>query len=240
MTLSLLLTVAFFSATLAVVSQLLTGFGFALVLIPLLMLVTTPAQAVGTTIILGAVMCLAMVWRDHHHIDRVKLMELLVGSIVGLPLGIVVLSWLPPQWLKWLVVASVLCALLVVLVNLTIRNRRSTTTGIGLLSGILLTSTGINGPPLVALLRANNYAPSTYRATLAAIFTVQNGLGSVLLVGAGKVDTTMLAMIAAGLVAMPPAYWLGERLFHRINARQLRWGIIVMLLLCLGSVLVFR
>ncbi len=240
MTLTTLLLVTFLATTLAVVSQLLTGFGFALVLIPLLMLVTTPAQAVGTGIVLGAIMCIAMVWRDRQHVDRVKLMEMLVGSLIGLPIGIAILAWLPPHWLKWAVVASVLGALLVVLANLTIRNRRSTTAGIGLLSGVLLTSTGVNGPPLVALLRANNYPPSTYRATLAAIFTVQNGVGSLLLFGTGKVNATMMAMVGAGVLAMPAAYWLGERLFHRIDARQLRWGIIAMLLICLGTVLAFR
>lgn len=240
MTLSILLLITFLATTLAVVSQLLTGFGFALVLLPLLMLVISPAQAVGTTIVLGAILCIAMVWRDRHHVDRVKLMEMLVGSLVGLPLGIAIVALVPPPWLKWMVVGSVLAALLVVLVNLTIRNRRSTTAGVGLLSGVLLTSTGVNGPPLVALLRANNYPPSVYRATLAAIFTVQNGVGSLLLFGAGRVDATMMTMIGAGVLAMPAAYWLGERLFHRINAVQLRWGIIVMLVICLGTVLAFR
>lgn len=228
------------ATALAVLSQLLTGFGFALVIVPILLLIAGPAEAVGMAVVLGLVMCAIMTWRDRQHVDRGKIAELLLGSLIGLPIGAAALAWLPDAALKWVIVASVSGALLVVVANLALRNRRSTTTAVGLLSGALLTSTGINGPPLVALLRANQYPPSRYRATLSAIFTVQNSVGAALLAGTGKLSLLFLAMLGVGLLAMPPAFWLGERLFHRIDAARLRQGIIGMLLLCLVSVLWFR
>lgn len=232
-----LLVVAAGASLLGTLSQLLTGFGFAMVVVPMLLLVASPAQAVSVSIMLGCVTCLIMVWRDRQHVDRNKFKELLLGSVIGLPLGAAALRLLPDHVLKWIIVGSVLGALLVVAANLSLRNRRSTSTAIGLLSGSLLTISGVNGPPLVALLRANNYSPSVYRATIAAIFSIQNVIGVGLLIGTAQVTTTVLAMFATGLAVMPAGYWLGERLFQRINAQQLRKGIILMMLICLVTVL---
>lgn len=238
--LSVLLLVTAGATLLATLSQLLTGFGFALVLVPMLLLVAAPAQAVGVSILLGTVLTLVMAWRDRQHVDRPKLLELLAGSVIGLPLGAVALHTLSDTTLKWIIVASVTGALLVVLANLVLRNRRTTTTLVGIVSGGLLTASGVNGPPLVALLRANQYPPSVYRATIAAIFAVQNVLAAALLAGTGQITSTILAMVGAGLVVVPGAYWLGERLFRHIDAVRLRRGIIAMLALCLLSVLWFR
>lgn len=235
-----LLAVTAVATLVATLSQLLTGFGFALVLVPALLLVTAPSQAIATSVLLGTAMTLAMTWRDWRHIDRAKLLELLAGSVIGLPLGVLALQILPDAALKWVIVVSVLGALFVVLANLSLRNRRSTTTAIGMLSGGLLTASGVNGPPLVALLRANQYPPSVYRATLAGIFSVQNTIAAALLAGTGHVTGPVLAMTAAGLVVIPAGYWLGERMFRRVNAARLRQGIIVMLLICLVSVLWLR
>lgn len=235
-----LLIVAAGASLLGTLSQLLTGFGFAMVVVPMLLLVASPTQAVSVSILLGTLICLTMAWRDRQHIDRAKLKELLLGSLIGLPLGAAALRLLPETVLKWVIVASVLGALMVVVANLSLRNRRSTSTAIGILSGSLLTISGVNGPPLVALLRANQYSPSVYRATIAAIFAVQNVIGVGLLMGTAQITPTVLAMFTAGLIMLPLGYWLGDRLFQRINAKQLRKGIIIMMLLCLATVLWLR
>lgn len=224
---------------LAVISQLLTGFGFAMVLVPLLLLLVAPADAVVTTALLGTLLTTLQTLRDRTHVDRPMARSLMAWSLIGLPLGVLAMSVLSAEALRWTVVGVVLMALVVILRNVAFSNTRANAALAGLSSGALLTSTGINGPPLVALVRSNQASMLRYRATLAAVFCGQGWLGLALFGLSGKINATSLSLSASGLVALPIGVVIGERLFKYVDAQRLRRGIVAMLLLSL-AVVVFR
>lgn len=218
---------------LAVVSQLLTGFGFAMVLIPLLMLSIPPADAVVVTAVLGTILTSIQTVRDRDHIDKPMASSLLTWSLIGLPIGVLVLKLLPAEILKWVVISAVAAALVVVARGVAIERSRVSSALAGLASGALLTSTGINGPPIVALVRSLPGTVRNYRATIAAIFCVQGWLGISLFALAGQFKPQTLMLASTGLLALPAGIWVGEHLFRYVNPERLRWGIIGMLVLCL-------
>jgi len=224
---------------LAVVSQLLTGFGFAMVLVPLLLLMVAPADAVVTTALLGTLLTTLQTLRDRSHVDRPMAASLMVWSLVGLPLGVLAMGILSAEALKWTVVGVVLLALYIILRDVAFRKTRTNSALAGLSSGALLTSTGINGPPLVALVRSNQDSVLRYRATLAAVFCGQGWLGLGMFALAGRINATTLNLSATGLVALPLGILIGERLFRHVDAQRLRRGIVAMLLLSLAFV-IFR
>lgn len=224
---------------LAVVSQLLTGFGFAMVLVPLLLLMVDPADAVVTTALLGTLLTTLQTFRDRSHVDRPMATSLMAWSLAGLPLGVLAMSVLSDENLKWTVVGVVLLALYVILRDVAFPRSRTSSALAGLSSGALLTSTGINGPPLVALVRSNQDSVLRYRATLAAVFCGQGWLGLGMFAMAGRVNAAALSLASAGLLALPVGILIGERLFKYVDARRLRRGIVAMLLLSLAFV-VFR
>lgn len=225
------------SVFLAVVSQLLTGFGFAMVLIPLLMLVIGPAEAVVATNIMGSALSTYLLFHDREFVDKRKALSLLGWAILGLPLGVLAITWLAPVILKWVIVIVVLAALLIVALNLSLPNNRWTTALVGMLSGSLFTSTGVNGPPLVAYIRANNYSVREYRGTLTAVFFVQGWVGVTMLAMAGKVGVATLIPAVIGLAMMPAGFYIGHRLFKHVDAHKLRIGISLMLVLAVVSVI---
>lgn len=219
---------------LAIVSQMLTGFGFAMVLIPLLMLASAPpAQAVVVTALLSTILTSIQTIRDRDHIDTAMAGSLLLWSLMGLPLGVLVLKLLPAEVLQWVVISVVAAALLVVAGGVVIQRNRVSSAVTGLVSGVLLTSTGINGPPIVALVRSLPGTVRNYRATIAAIFCAQGWLGICLFVLAGQFSRETLLLATSGLVALPLGITVGERLFRYVNPERLRWGIMGMLTLCL-------
>lgn len=220
----------------AVISQLLTGFGFAMVLVPLLMLSLGPADAVVITTLLGAVLTTFLVVRDRQHIDRRRAATLLAWSLAGLPLGVLALDSLAAATLKWSVVGVVAASLLIVLSGVSLRSGRLNSAFAGISSGTLLTSTGINGPPLVALVRSSQKSVLQYRSTLAAVFCGQGWLGFSMFAMTGKLNTVTLSLSGVGLLAMPLGILVGERLFKHVDAGRLRIGIIVMLILSLLAV----
>ena len=235
-----LLSLAFGAAAIfiAIISQLLTGFGFSMVLMPLLILGSLgPAEAVVVTTSLAAMLTTVLTIRDRKHIDRQLAVKLLAWSLAGLPLGVLALNTLSPALLKWAVVLAVSIALLVVLSGVSLRNGRISSAFAGFTSGVMLTSTSINGPPLVALVRASQTSVMSYRATLSAVFCGQGWLGVLLLTMAGKLNTATLSLSGLGLLAMPLGILVGERLFRYVDAQRMRVGIIILLILSLLGVI---
>src|SRR5690625_550455 len=228
----LTVVVVFAAAFVAIISQLLTGFGFALVLIPLLMLVIEPTQAVTVSIILGLVLNSTVAYRECEHIRRAQAGQLIASSVFGLPLGLGVLYLVSAPALR-IIIAVVALALIIVALKVAIRATRFTTLACGLLSGTLLPSTGVSGPPLVVLMRAQNYTVRQYRATLAAVFTVQCLTGLLLLLADGRLQQAVFIYAGMGALMLPLGYFVGERLFRYIDAARLTRGIILMLLLCM-------
>jgi uncharacterized protein len=91
---------------------------------------------------------------------------------------------------------------------------------VGFTSGVLSTSVGVSGPPLVLWLERRDLRPVEVRATLAAIFLALNLVGgAVVLVGGGArsveldVLLPLLALVLAGHV-------VGSLAFRRLDARS--------------------
>lgn len=221
----------------AAASQVVTGFGFAIVLVPLLLFWLEPSQAIPLTILLGTLLTTLFSIRERAFVQSGRAMLLMGSSLLGIPLGIVALSVLPLVLLKWLVAAVVLCAIGVVLGGLVLGKGRSATALAGALSGVLLTSTGMNGPPLVAVIRAGGYSERQYRATLSAVLCGQGWIGLLVLAAATKIETETLGLAGVGMLALPLGLALGSKALNRLNAKHVKFAIVLMLLGCLIKLL---
>ena len=86
-------------------------------------------------------------------------------------------------------------------------------------------------------MRAHTYTVQQYRATLAAVFCVQGWAGVIMLGSAGQISVKSLTATGMGVVAMPLGFYIGNKLFKHIDARRLKAGITLMLLLCMAFVI---
>src|ERR671931_1645891 len=95
-------------------TQALTGFGFSLVGVPLLAALTAPRTAVVGTSLAGPLLALATAVRDRGHV-RWRTVALLVGAtVLGMPVGILVLATTPQRALTALIgLVALACTLLV-------------------------------------------------------------------------------------------------------------------------------
>jgi uncharacterized membrane protein YfcA len=92
----------------------------------------------------------------------------------------------------------------------------------GVLAGILSTSTSTNGPPLVFLLHSRHYSPQDFRAVLNRVFTILNFLTLVTFAVAGKLDQQAMLLAGLAIPVMGVGVWLGTRLRSRINPEHFR------------------
>ena len=91
---------------------------------------------------------------------------------------------------------------------------------LGVASGALLTSTAMNGPPLILALRG--LAPGRFRATLQAVFFGQDLVAIALLAALGHVSLVAMLIALAGALVMPLGWLAGDRVFAHVDRTTLR------------------
>lgn len=220
----------------AAYAQAVTGFGAALVAMPLLLLYTDPVTAVFASTLAGVVIAGTGAWTGRRDVSRGLLIRLSGWSLLGIPVGLVLIHVVPDRGLQLIVVATVLVAVVAELVGERLRPTGVGIDACGIGSGAMLVATGINGPPLVAALRG--LEPRRYRATLQGTFFVQDVSVILALTLVGNASFTGLSLAAAGLITIPLGWWLGSRTFTSLSAVQLRWTIVVGLTAAAVAVLV--
>ena len=202
---------------LGALAQAVSGFGGSMVAVPLLVLVVDPVTAVVSATGVGLGLSGLGWFRERSHVVVPLARRLAVAGFIGMPVGLAVLLVVQARTLGLLI--SVLLALTVV--SILLKARLPATVGAqwgaGVLSGAMLTSTGLNGPPLVVCLRGTDEPPRRVRATLQSVFTVQDAVAVVVFVGAGAYRPEALVAVAAGLLGVRLGWTVGDRIFHRLS-----------------------
>lgn len=216
-------------AALAAFAQALSGFGFALVAVPLMTVMTGPQTAVTVVTALGGILSLGASVHQRHHVERRTAGLVSVAGLVGMPLGLLALSVLSARSLSVLIGAVVLVLALLLARGMTISRGSGSIVTSGLVSGALLTSTGMNGPPLVAAFHAMGLGRREFRATLQVTFCVQDALALAGFLAIGRLTPDNLLLAAAGLPAVVVGWWLGNRAFGRTAPERFRRIVLALL-----------
>jgi uncharacterized membrane protein YfcA len=209
------------------VLQSATGTGFAMLAAPVLTAVHGPQQSVATLALLGPVISALTLGeiRRPRVLGRTAVI-LTVAGIPGMVVGVLVLRHAPVDLLKVLVALAVLAGVVAIGRGAKIRGSAA---GPGFVSGVLATSTGLSGPPMVLYLLGHRARPAEVRDTLAAVFLVTGLLTIVILAIAGSLDPApRLGLLVAATIA---GQVLGRLIFSRLGERH-RAATLGVLVLC--------
>jgi uncharacterized membrane protein YfcA len=212
-------------------TQTVTGFGFALVAVPLLAQATDARTAVVGAALVSPLITVSTAVRERAHVRWRTAAAIVAAALLGMPFGLLVLRGAPERALTALIGVVALACTLIVWRGLRIGTSVAMVGMVGVLSGALGTATGTNGPPLVAAFQAMGYDPRTFRATIAAVFTGSGVLGLAAYAVAGQVRPSAVGVGLAGAPAVALGWWAGNRLFARIDPLRFRRLVIVALLL---------
>lgn len=222
---------------LGAVAQAVSGFGFAMVTVPLLAVATDPRSAVVVAALAGTGLTLVAAVRERAHARWRVAGALSTASLLGLPVGLLILVLAPDRLLSLLIAVVVLGCVALVWSGARLRTGAVGIGAIGVLVGVLTGATGTNGPPLVAAFHSLGYDPRTFRATLAATFS---GTGLLGLAGFGFSGQVHAGNVRLALVALPAValgWWLGSLVFHRIDPVSFRRIVLVGLIGSAGAAL---
>jgi uncharacterized membrane protein YfcA len=208
-----------------------TGFGYALVATPLLALTVDPHTAVVATTLSALAMTVTIAVRQRHHAEWKVALIAMAGIVVGMPLGLWVYGVTSEQVLTALIGIGVLGCTVMVWRRVKVHGNVPVLVGVGLISGALSTSTGTNGPPMVAAFQGMGYDPHKFRATLSAVFAGTSVLSLIGFAVAGHVDTQSIWIGLIGLPIVQVGWYAGNAIFSRIDPELFRKVVLAALLI---------
>jgi uncharacterized protein len=203
------------SALIAGLARGFSGFGGALIFVPLASVVVGPKSAAPLLLIIDAVAAAGLIPNAWQHAARREVGIMAAGAAVGIPLGAWLLTRADPLALRW-GLAGAVAILLVILISgwrYGGRRTRPVTAGVGLVGGLLSGSAQIGGPPIVAFWLSSTLSPDVVRANIVLYFAISTVFSGAAYLAGGLI--TQAVLMLALLVG--PAYglgiYLGSRLF---------------------------
>lgn len=213
------------TAFLAALSRAFTGFGFAMIAVPVFSLLLLPAEAVVLAASLTIVVSSTSYKEWWGRFPADQFMPMILGSLVGTAVGVYLLSGMSKaQFQLWIGICVIAATLVTAFIKPSAQRKApaSVTSGTGVLSGLMNGAFAIPGPPVVVYAMAVISEPGAARAFLMAFFFASNILAFFMFSVAGMVTATPLFLL---LLAIPLGVLgdkLGSGLFHRFGGAAYR------------------
>lgn len=215
----------------AACAQMVSGFGFALMAVPMMGLAVDLKTAVVVSTICGTGSNTFQAIKDGRMRDNRLVRLLVAASFLGMPLGLLVLDRVDLDALRVAIGIFVLVALVSVM-----KEGRQTSVGgrplefvAGFVSGVLATSTSTNGPPLVLLLRSRRLAPEVFRATINTVFSVVAMASIITFAVTGKITAATLVATVVAMPGLALGMYVGARLRGALSSEAF-WRLVALLL----------
>ncbi len=183
--------------------QGLTGLGFAVVFTPLFVLIVPqPHEVILLSLLLGAILSMGVLLETRREVQVDRTWPLLIGGLVGTPVGIAVLAVMDTTVLMIFIAVIALTIAAVGLVRLPRPvQREPTAVGVaGVLGGFLNGSTSMGGTPPALLLSMQQWPVPRSRAALVAFNLISYVLALVVGALSGVAD---IGVVVSGLWLLP-------------------------------------
>ena len=232
------LTTIFFGATML---QTITGFGFALIVMPLVTLVLGLPIAAPLVALTGLTLYAINVVRYRNALIAREVTRLGIAAALGVPVGVWALTHVDEAIIKTLLGAILIGYALYswarpfVMPGLSLRWSLLA----GFLSGCLGGAFNMPGPPLIVYGSLQAWGKDEFRGVLQALFFISSLLTVALHMLAQRVTPSVLTFYACAVPALGLGIFAGARLDRRVNRERFRALVIGMILL-LGVSLLWR
>ncbi len=209
--------------TFACFLQGIVGFGFALLAAPLLFIFLEKETVVSAMLIIGVIINFFLIKKIKKSVGYKRIPLLFLASLVGMPIGIWILSTITMNSMKVLVGALVIVFASILSFG-KIRLPKSNFLALlsGFISGILNTSTSTSGPPAVLLFTGENLPKEEFRKTLAHLFFLMS-VASLCLFIVNKIITVKGVIL--GFISIPFVLlgaFLGDKLTEKVSQKFFR------------------
>lgn len=217
------------------------GFGEALVAVPLLALVMPVEVAAPIAALVSITVAGIVVAQDWRKIHVRSAGWLVFSSVLGIPLGLILLKTVPEPIVKAILAIVIICFSLYSLATRSryeLKNDRLAWL-FGFSAGVLGGAYGMNGPPLVVYGALRRWSPARFRATLQGYFLPASVMVMCGFWIAGLWTPAVSGYYLLSLAPVLAAIFLGRAINHHLDASRFRVYIHIVLV-TVGSVLLIE
>jgi uncharacterized membrane protein YfcA len=212
----------------------LAGFAFGLVAAAIWLYALTPIQTTTLIVAYGLLVQGYAVWKLRHNLNAGHLVPLIVGSAVGVPVGILVLQWVPPAHLRVAIGVLLILFSLYNLVRPTLptlkQAGRLADAGAGFFNGLIGGSTGLAGILVVIWSSLRGWQRDEQRAAFQPTGVATFLITLVVLGSAGGITADIIKLFVFGLPALAFGTWVGWKLYGTLDEARFRKGVLILLL----------
>ena len=209
-----------------------TGFGFAMVFMPLASVVLGPVAALGLIFCIDLPFALPLAARSARNAEWREVLPLLLTATLTLPLGIWLLIWLDRETMRWILAGLVSTAVALMASGWRYHGRPGIplSLGVGALSGLFNGMASIGGMPLAVFwLGAQNNDRHRTRANLQTFFGLSTVVSGGILWWNGILSARSMMMALPLFAVYGLGLWAGThgfRLASEITFRRIAYLVI--------------
>jgi uncharacterized membrane protein YfcA len=201
-----------------------SGFGAALIFMPLASSMATPRLVAALLLIIDFVAAAPLLPNAWKQADRKATAVMVAGALIGVPIGTYLLSRLEPVTTRWIISAFVFALLALLISGWRYRGKdhAAISVGIGGLSGFCSGLAQTGGPPIVGYWLGRPLASTIARANILLFFGASDFFSVVSYLSAGliTVDAVKLAFVVGPVYGV--GVWFGASLFGRASETLFR------------------
>jgi uncharacterized membrane protein YfcA len=220
-----------------------SGFGAALIFVPLAGALVGPKLAAPILVVVDGVFASYLIPSSLRTGNRVDVGLMLVGALVGVPIGSMMLTHFEPLTLRWMI-AGMATAMLVLLASgwrYHGKPHALATVVVGAISGLFSGIAQIGGPPVVSYWMGTNTGMEQLRANIILFFAF-SGLITVATYLWGGLMTLEVLKFS---LFVGPAYgigtWAGSKMFNLASPQVFRTiSLVLIAIAVLTSLTIFK
>ncbi len=193
-----------------------SGFGFALVAVPLLSMIMPPLSFVPIIFGMQVIAVLPGVKQTLQDVQWNQVVPLVPGGFLGTWGGLLLLYRINPEIVGFIIAIAVVLVAVSLLKGLRFSRHfsKSETAIIGMLAGLLNGVASLPGPPVILAQLVMPNTNKMVRSNLIIFFTILSLLGIASIIAGGKLNETHVYLMVTSAPFLILGTWLGERLFH--------------------------
>jgi uncharacterized protein len=211
-------------ALLSGVARGFSGFGSALIFMPLASSIAPPRLVAALLLVVDFVAAAPLLPNAWRQADRKATAVMVAGAFIGVPIGTYFLVRLDPVTTRWLISGFVAALLALLLSGWRYRGKdyAALSVGIGWLSGFCSGLAQTGGPPIVGYWLGRPIASEIARANILLFFGASDlfSLVSYALTGLITADALRFSCLVGPVYGV--GVWLGSRLFGRASETLFR------------------
>src|SRR6056300_29572 len=209
------------------------GFGFSAISVSGLSFILPPIEIVPIILLLEVFVSIFMVPYIWNKIDWKFVIQILIGIIIGSPIGLFLLKYLSPQITHLIICLVVIFFSLLLMMgytNLKINNFISKV-ATGTISGIVNGFSTLGGLPVALFLLVTSIQPAIIRGSLAALFFLTDIYAFILSFFGGIIDMTTIFRVFSIIIVLPLGVYIGDNFFIKAKEATYRKVVFYFLLL---------